>query len=123
MLSSMSAGWPGATSGSPDGDPDPGREQAHPPGVAHIIETRRGAKAVVAALVLLALVLFVIRNSQKVSVDFIVTKGHFRLIWVIVICSILGAVVGFLLGRPTRLGRHRSGRSKGGSGEGELPKS
>jgi uncharacterized integral membrane protein len=118
MLVAMSAGWPGAGSGTPDGDPELG----HPPGIAHVIETRRGAKAIVAALVLLALVLFVVRNSQKVSVDFIVTKGHFRLIWVIVICSILGGLVGFLLGRPTRLRRHRSGRSKAGSGDGDLPK-
>lgn len=116
MLSAMSAGRPGTGSSMPEGEPEP----AHP-GIAHVIESRRGAKAIVAAALLLALVLFVVRNSQKVSVDFIVTKGHFRMIWVIVICSLLGGLAGFLLGRPTRLRRQRSGRSKGASGDGEIP--
>jgi membrane protein YqaA with SNARE-associated domain len=50
-----------------------------------------------------------------VSVDFIVIQGHFRLIWVIVICSILGGVVGYLLGRPPKRTRHQ--RS-----DGDLPR-
>jgi len=81
-------------------------------------DSKRGAKAIVAALVLVLLIVFVVRNSQRVSVDFIVTQGHFRLIWVIVICSILGAIVGYLLGRPPKRARHQR---KGGSGDGDLP--
>jgi uncharacterized integral membrane protein len=115
MLLPMSAGWPDGRKGTPDpdGGPTPSKE------------SQRGAKAIVAAVVLVLLIVFVIRNSQRVNVDFIITKGHFRLIWVIVICSFLGAIVGFLLGRPVRTKRQRSGRpprgSRGGSGDGDLP--
>lgn len=115
----MSAGWPDPRRSTPasGSNPIPGRSS----GSSASPESRRGAKAIVAALVLVLLIVFVIRNSQRVSVDFILTKGHFRLIWVIVICSILGGVVGYLLGRPSR-GRHqRSGGGRGSSGDGGFP--
>ena len=102
----MSAGWPDPRRSTPasGSNPVPGSS----PGSSASPESRRGAKAIVAALVLVLLIVFVIRNSQRVSVDFILTKGHFRLIWVIVICSILGGVVGYVLGRPPRGRRQRS---------------
>jgi len=113
----MSAGWPDARRSTPasDGNPIPDGS----PGSSAPPESKRGAKAIVAALVLVLLVVFVIRNSQRVSVDFILIQGHFRLIWVIVICSILGGVVGYVLGRPSRGRRHRSG---GSSGDGGFPR-
>jgi len=98
-----------------DGNPAPGV----PVGPPAPRESKRGAKAIVAALVLVLLIVFVIRNSQRVSVDFIVTQGHFRLIWVIVICSILGGVVGYVLGRPPKRARHQR---SGGSGDGDVPR-
>src|SRR2546422_339025 len=51
-------------------------------------ERGRGGKALVAAAVLVLLVVFVIRNSHQVRVDFIVTSGHPRLIWLIVVCTL-----------------------------------
>jgi uncharacterized integral membrane protein len=113
----MSTGWPDGRRSVPpsDGNPAPGV----PVGPPAPRESKRGAKAIVAALVLVLLIVFVIRNSQRVSVDFIVTQGHFRLIWVIVICSILGGVVGYLLGRPPKRARHQR---RGGSGDGDLPR-
>ncbi|MEA2501848.1 MAG: hypothetical protein QOD01_1959 [Actinomycetota bacterium] len=109
----MSADWPDGRRSVPPpvGIPAPG-STAGPPASPH---SKRGAKAIVAALVLVLLIVFVIRNSQRVSVDFIVIQGHFRLIWVIVICSILGGVVGYLLGRPPKRTRHQ--RS-----DGDLPR-
>jgi uncharacterized integral membrane protein len=112
----MSTGWPDGRRSVPpsDGNPAPGV----PVGPPAPRESKRGAKAIVAALVLVLLIVFVIRNSQRVSVDFIVTQGHFRLIWVIVICSILGGVVGYLLGRPPKRARHQR---RSGSGSGDVP--
>src|SRR5438445_3258208 len=113
----MSAGWPDPRRSTPasGSNPVPGSS----PGSSASPESRRGAKAIVAALVLVLLIVFVIRNSQRVSVDFILTKGHFRLIWVIVICSILGGVVGYVLGRPPKRARHQR---SGGSGDGDVPR-
>src|SRR3982074_2922131 len=112
----MSAGWPDGRRDMPPSDGNPARGGAGGPSSPR--RAQRGAKAIVAALMLVLLIVVVIRNSQRVSVDFIVTQGHFRLIWVIVICSILGAIVGYLLGRPPKRARHQR---KGGSGDGDLP--
>src|SRR6266446_2507902 len=115
----MSASWPDPRRSTPasGSNPIPGSSS----GSSASPDSRRGAKALVAALVLVLLIVFVIRNSQRVSVDFILTKGHFRLIWVIVICSILGGIVGYVLGRPSR-GRHqRSGGGRRSSGDGGFP--
>src|SRR4030081_1261714 len=112
----MSAGWPDGRRSVPpsEGSSAPGK----PVGPSAPVQSKRGAKAIVAALLLVLLIVFVIRNSQRVSVDFIVTQGHFRLIWVIVICSILGAIVGYLLGRPPKRAQHQR---KGGPGTGDPP--
>lgn len=48
------------------------------------------------------LVWFALANSQRVSVDFLVTTHSARLIVVIVISAVLGAIVGQLLARRRR---------------------
>ena len=102
----MSDGWPDARHTGPQPGGLPGGAD-HP-------TSRRGGKAVVAVVALVLLVVFVIRNSQRVAVDFILATGHPRLIWVILVCAILGGGVGFFLGRPaTRSRRQRSGGSGG----------
>lgn len=68
---------------------------------------------IAAAVVLILLILFVFRNAQPVRLDFIVTSGHPRLIWLIVGCVLVGGVVGFFLGRPSGPKRHRSGSDSG----------
>ena len=116
----MSAGWPTPKGGPRAGKPNPrhsGAEATPPEGDAagwqHAVapaQAGRGGKALVAAAVLVLLVVFVIRNSQRVKVDFIVTSGHPRVIWLIVTCTLLGGAVGFFLGRPSRRSsRHRPG--------------
>src|SRR5438067_1827136 len=74
----MSAGWPDARRSTPASGGNPVPDGS--PGSSAPPESKRGAKALVAALVLVLLVVFVIRNSQRVSVDFILIQGHFRMI-------------------------------------------
>lgn len=79
----------------------------------------RGGRLVATAIVLILLIVFVFRNAQTVRVDFIVGSGHPRLIWVIVGCVLVGAAIGFALGRPPRPRRHASrGDSEPGPGAG-----
>ena len=66
---------------------------------------RRVTKAVIAVVVVVVLVLFIVANSQPVEADFLVFKAHPRLIWVIVTCTVLGGILGYLLGRPGHEGR------------------
>ena len=66
---------------------------------------RRVARAVAAVVLVIVLVLFIVANSQPVEADFLVFKAHPRLIWVMVTCSVLGIVLGYLLGRPGHEGK------------------
>lgn len=79
------------------GDRSPGQG---PPGTPHDAARTRGSKAIVASVLLVLLVVFVIRNSQPVRLDFVVVSGHPRLIWLIVGCILIGGAVGYFLGRP-----------------------
>jgi uncharacterized integral membrane protein len=69
----------------------------------------RVVKILVALALMVLFVLFVIRNSDKVSqskgVDFVFVTADVRLIWVFLVCAILGGLVGYLLGRPSKLQR------------------
>jgi uncharacterized integral membrane protein len=60
--------------------------------------TRIGIVVVVVGL----LVWFALANSQSVSVDFLVTTHSARLIVVIVISAVLGAIAGQLVARRRR---------------------
>jgi len=55
---------------------------------------------------LLVLIIFVVQNSQEVTVDFLFTTTTTPLVFALVIAGALGALVGWLLPRVRR-GRHR----------------
>lgn len=82
---------------------------------AHLRELQRArqarvAKLVVALAIVIILIVFVVQNSQRVPVDFVFVTRQSRLIWVMVVCAILGGIVGYLVGRPgkqVRLHRER----------------
>lgn len=78
-------------------------------------QRRLGGKAIGVAVIVILLIVFVLQNAQQVSVHFLVTSGHPRLIWVIVFCTLLGTAVGYLLGRPAS---PRSKRQRPPDGEG-----
>lgn len=118
ILVGMSSGWKDTSrsrggSSHPDrsgvpglppvgGDPGPGRS-AQPSGITK----GRGGKAVSAAILVILSIIFVIGNLDRVRVNFIITSGHPRLIWLIVGCLVIGGVTGFFLGRPARARRRR----------------
>lgn len=75
----------------------------------------RVAKVLVALVIVVILIIFVISNSQSVEVDFVFVTRRPALIWVMIVCSVLGGVVGYLIGRPgrqVRLHRRRDDQAK-----------
>jgi uncharacterized integral membrane protein len=93
-------------------DPDERMDREH---LRKLQRARRArvAKASVIAVIVILLIIFVIRNSDPVEVDFIFLAREPRMIWVLVVTALLGAIVGYLLGRPskeTRLHRKEGSR-------------
>lgn len=75
---------------------------------------RRDVLRAVAVLVLLAaLVAFVLKNSEEVTVSFVLFDAHVRLIWVFLVTAIAGGVLDRLV---LWWSRHRRGLTGGGSG-------
>lgn len=62
----------------------------------------RVVKLVVALGFAILFVAFVISNSHRVPVDYVFTVRESRLIWVFLVCGVLGGLFGYLLGRPTK---------------------
>jgi uncharacterized integral membrane protein len=54
-----------------------------------------------------AVVVFVVQNSQRVTVRFWFVTGHARLIWVIVVCLAVAGAAGYTVGRRGRRRRRR----------------
>jgi uncharacterized membrane protein YciS (DUF1049 family) len=52
-------------------------------------------------------VALVVQNSQQVTIRFLFISGRIRLIWVLVICLVLGGAIGFVTGRRSRRRRRR----------------
>jgi len=76
----------------------------------HQLQRHRQARAVKVVVVLgalVVLVLFIVWNSQRVPVNYVFFKAHNRLIWVMLACSILGGIIGFIVGRPGKAFRFR----------------
>lgn len=74
-----------------------------------------------AALTLVVLfMVFVIRNSGRVEIDFVFFTRNARLVWIMLACGVVGGVVGFLVGRPGRglRGDPGSGPRRPGGGKG-----
>jgi uncharacterized integral membrane protein len=65
--------------------------------------TRLLALLIVAGVV----VALVIQNSQQVTIRFLFITGRIRLIWVLVICLVIGMAFGFVAGNRVRRRRRR----------------
>jgi uncharacterized integral membrane protein len=59
-------------------------------------------KAAILTVIALILITFVLQNAQPVGVQLLAWTVSIRLIWVIVAAAVLGALGGYLVGRPDR---------------------
>jgi uncharacterized integral membrane protein len=73
---------------------------------------RRVAKLLVALFISIVLIVFIIKNSERVPIHYVFFTANNRLIWVMLACAILGGVVGYLIGRPGKQVRLRHPKDK-----------
>ncbi len=85
--------------GAADEQPSPGRRL-----------NRRAARGLGAVVVVAALVVLIVQNSQRVTLRFWFISGRVRLIWVIVVCLAVAGAFGYLAGRRGRIRRRRRRR-------------
>lgn len=88
-----------------------GRAQDRAEHIRELDKERRSriVKIGVALVLAVIFILFIIRNSMPVSesdgVDFVFVTADAPLIWVYLVCALLGGFVGYLLGRPSKAQR------------------
>jgi uncharacterized integral membrane protein len=94
------------------------RDEAQRADREHFRELQRARQArVVKTLLALTLavifIVFILTNSQAVTVNFVFVKRKPPLIWVMFGCAVVGGLFGYLVGRPgkqIRLHRRRQGK-------------
>jgi uncharacterized integral membrane protein len=67
----------------------------------------RVAKLLVALFIAIVLIVFIVENSDATRIDYVFFHRQTRLIWIMLVCAILGGVVGYLVGRPGKQVRLR----------------
>jgi len=60
---------------------------------------------IVAGIAIVVLLVFALQNSERVDVDFLVFDTQARVVVVILVSALIGFVVGWLIGRPSRIQR------------------
>jgi uncharacterized integral membrane protein len=65
-------------------------------------DRKRLVALVILALVALWLVAFIVSNSETVRVSFVIGHVSLSLIWVMIICAVLGAILAFGIPRLSR---------------------
>lgn len=77
-------------------------------------ETRDNVRIVAAVVIVGILIAFVIANSERVSIHFLIFTSSVRLIWVLVVTALLGGIADRLLViRRNRMRREEARRSRG----------
>ena len=86
-----------------DGDREPANDAAS----QGWTERREGPsrKLIVAAIAAVVLLVFVLQNTERANIDFLIWDGAFPLWGMILIAAALGFVGGIMLGRSRRAGR------------------
>jgi uncharacterized integral membrane protein len=89
----------------------------------HLRELQRArqgrlVKVLVGLIIAVILIVFILTNSQAVTVNFVFVKRKPPLIWVMFGCAVLGGILGYLVGRPGKQIRfHRRRREEGDHSE------
>lgn len=95
--------------------PDGGADQALQADRDHLRDLQKArqgrvVKTVLALTVAVILIVFILTNSQAVTVNFIFVTRKPPLIWVMFACAVLGGILGYLVGRPGKRIRFHSRR-------------
>jgi uncharacterized integral membrane protein len=88
-------------------DFDPGKDQDGRERVRPEPVPRGGVapKWIVGGIGLVLLLVFALQNSERVDVDFLVFDTQVRVVVVILVAAVLGFLVGWAVGRPSRAER------------------
>ena len=82
-------------------------------------QPRRWAILIGLAVLLAYAIAFVVENSKRVSVHFVLATAHVSLIWVMLLCLAIGVLGGVLLSQLHRR-RRRRGQQRGQPGDAGL---
>jgi uncharacterized integral membrane protein len=95
----------------PRPEADPG-ERARTDQERQLRRARQGrvAKVLTVLAVVVILIIFVVSNSSSVPVDFVFADVDLGLIWVMLVCAVLGGIIGYAIGRPGKELRRRAGQ-------------
>jgi len=81
------------------GSPEAQADQRHMDQLRRARQARVG-KFIVVFAILVILIVFIVANAKPVRVSYVFVTGHPKLIWVMLFCTVLGGIAGYLLGRP-----------------------
>ncbi len=85
--------------GQPNGDDALQADREH---LRELQRARQGrvVKSVIALALAVVFIVFILTNSQAVTVNFVFVKRQPPLIWVMFGCAVVGGIFGYLVGRP-----------------------
>ena len=88
-------------------DFDPGKDEGSGERIGPALVPSRGVspKWIGAGIAGLLLAIFAIANSKRVQVNFLFFTTQARLVTVILVAAVLGFIVGWFIGRPSRAER------------------
>ncbi|MDP8955814.1 MAG: lipopolysaccharide assembly protein LapA domain-containing protein [Actinomycetota bacterium] len=102
------------TPGQPAGDDGLQADKEH---FRQLQRARQGrvVKTILALALAVIFIVFILTNSQAVTVNFVFVKRQPPLIWVMFGCAVVGGIFGYLVGRPGKKIRfHRRRRDEQG---------
>ena len=85
-----------------DDQPGPSREPER-----SAVDRRWIGRLIVGLSLVVIFLLFISGNSQPVNIDFVFFNTDVPLIWVFLLCALIGGLIAYLLARPGRQAQRR----------------